>query len=252
MLHDRFHDVLAIGAAVGTETPDMNSERPHHLEEAAVGLCLHEAHVGIAVTVLQIGNQPTDGEHARAVAVKAFVGALAVVLLCLQELMVEVHVVPAAFRELPGGQQQLDEQLVQFLRRVEVIDVAGLFRCIRYVLRCQFLYAAPRRQAGGQPPEDRIRATGRLTSKMPYSPGTNLFKTIGRTSIAINPTQGLLSGDFSLSLAPLEHSLHVVLEVLRLRGGRVALDGLTVLRNQELGEDPLDVAVFQFDFVAFL
>ena len=41
--------------------------------------------------------------------------------------MVEVHVVPAAFRELPGGQQQLDEQLVEFLRRVEVIDVAGLF-----------------------------------------------------------------------------------------------------------------------------
>ena len=33
-------------------------------------------------------------------------------------------------------------QLVQFLCRIEVIDVAGLFRCIRYVLRCQFLYAA--------------------------------------------------------------------------------------------------------------
>jgi 3-oxoacyl-[acyl-carrier-protein] synthase-3 len=36
----------------------MNAERPHHLEETAVGLCLHEAHVGIAVTVLEIGNQP--------------------------------------------------------------------------------------------------------------------------------------------------------------------------------------------------
>ena len=35
----------------------------------------------------------------------------------------------------------IDEQLVQFLRRVEVIDVACLFCCIRYVLRCQFLYA---------------------------------------------------------------------------------------------------------------
>ncbi len=65
----------------------MNSERPHHLEEAAVGLCLHEAHVGIAVTVLQIGNQPADGEHAGAVAVKALVGPLAVILVRLSSAL---------------------------------------------------------------------------------------------------------------------------------------------------------------------
>ena len=52
MLHDHLHDVLAIGAAVGTETSDMNAERPHHLEETAVGLCLHEAHVGVPPSVL--------------------------------------------------------------------------------------------------------------------------------------------------------------------------------------------------------
>ena len=56
MLHDRFHDVLAIGAAVGTETPGMNAKRAHHLEETAVSLCLLEAHVTVAVAILQIGN----------------------------------------------------------------------------------------------------------------------------------------------------------------------------------------------------
>ena len=127
MLHDHFHDVLAIGAAVCTETPDMNAEQAHHLEETAVSLCLHEAHVTVAVAILQIGNQPADGEHAWAVAVKTLVGALAVILLRLKELVVEVHVVLASLRELTCGQQQLDEQLVQFLSRVEIIDVARLF-----------------------------------------------------------------------------------------------------------------------------
>ena len=61
------------------------------------------------------------------VAVKALVGALAVILLRLKELVVEVHVVLASLRELPCGQQQLDEQLVQFLSCVEIIDVARLF-----------------------------------------------------------------------------------------------------------------------------
>ena len=65
-----------------------------------------------------------------------------VILLCLKELVVEVNVVFTSLRKLTRGQQQFDEQLVQFLCRIEVIDVAGLFRCLRYVLRCQFLYAA--------------------------------------------------------------------------------------------------------------
>ena len=33
----KIHNVLAIGAAVGTEASDMNAERPHHLEEAPDG-----------------------------------------------------------------------------------------------------------------------------------------------------------------------------------------------------------------------
>ena len=49
-------------------------------------------------------------------------------LLRLKELVVEVNVVLASLRKLPCGQQQLDEQLVQFLSRVEIIDVARLFR----------------------------------------------------------------------------------------------------------------------------
>ena len=39
-------------------------------------------------------------------------------------LVVEVHVVLASLRELPCGQQQLDEQLVLFLSCVEIIDVS--------------------------------------------------------------------------------------------------------------------------------
>lgn len=58
MLHDCLYDILAIGAAVGTETPDMNAERPHHLEEMPVSVCLYEAHVRIAVTVLKIDFSP--------------------------------------------------------------------------------------------------------------------------------------------------------------------------------------------------
>ena len=54
-------------------------------------------------------------------AAKALVGALAVILLRLKELVVEVHVVLASLRELPCGQQQLDEQLVQFLSRVDTV-----------------------------------------------------------------------------------------------------------------------------------
>ena len=103
MLHDHLHNVLAVGAAVSTEAPDMNAERPHHLEETPVSLCLHEAHVGIAVTVLQIGHQPTDGEHAGAVAVKALVGPLAVILVRLKELVVEINVVRSALRKLGRG-----------------------------------------------------------------------------------------------------------------------------------------------------
>lgn len=126
MPHDLLHDVLAIGAAVGTETPDMKAERLHHLEETPEGFRLLEAHVAVAVTVFQIGNQPTDGEDTGTVTVKALVGALAVILLRLNELVVEVNVVLASLRELPDGQKQLDEQPVQFPCRVEVINVARL------------------------------------------------------------------------------------------------------------------------------
>ena len=38
-----------------------------------------------------------------------------------------LHVVLASLRELTCGQQQLDEQLVQFLSCVEIIDIARLF-----------------------------------------------------------------------------------------------------------------------------
>ena len=37
------------------------------------------------------------------------------------EIIRAVHVVLASLRELPCGQQQLDEQLVQFLSRVEIL-----------------------------------------------------------------------------------------------------------------------------------
>ena len=61
-------------------------------------------------------EQPADGEHAGAVAVKALVGPLAVILVRLKELVVEINVVCSALRKLSRCQQQLDEQLVQFLR----------------------------------------------------------------------------------------------------------------------------------------
>ena len=40
-----------------------------------------------------------------------------VILLCLKELVVEVNVVFTSLRKLTRGQQQFDEQLVQFLGR---------------------------------------------------------------------------------------------------------------------------------------
>ena len=73
MLLNLTDNFLRAGTTVSTEAPDMNAERPHHLEETPVSVCLHEAHVRIAVTVLKIDYQPADGEHARAVAVKALV-----------------------------------------------------------------------------------------------------------------------------------------------------------------------------------
>jgi len=40
-----------------------------------------------------------------------------------------------------------------------------------------------------------------------------------------------------------QHGFHVLLEVFRLGGGSKALHGLAILRDEELGEVPLDVAV---------
>ena len=65
--------------------------------------CLLEAHVTVAVAILQIGNQPADGEHAGAVAVKALVGPLAVILVRLKELVVGINVVSSVLRKLGHG-----------------------------------------------------------------------------------------------------------------------------------------------------
>jgi hypothetical protein len=83
MLHDHFHDVLAIGAAVGTETPDMNAERPHHLEKTAVSLCLLEAHVTVAVAILRSNMSKTKNIPPKAVIFSDFCCTFAMSLMIL-------------------------------------------------------------------------------------------------------------------------------------------------------------------------
>ena len=52
VFHYHLHDVLAVGATIGTETSHTHGEKLHHLEEMAVGLSLLKAYVYITVAVL--------------------------------------------------------------------------------------------------------------------------------------------------------------------------------------------------------
>ena len=142
VLHDHLHDILAVGSAVGTEAPGLQAETFHQLEEATQGLGLHEADVGVAVPVLQVDDVPTYRHHAGAVAQEVLVCAFGVVLLCLDELVAEIHVVFAAAHQLAGGEQQLDEQAVQFLGGVEIVDLARLGGRVGHVVSRKFLNGA--------------------------------------------------------------------------------------------------------------
>ena len=139
VLHDHLHDILTVGTPVGTETPEFQVKVLHHLKEAAQGLGLYEADVGVAVPVLYIGNQAAYGHHAGAVSKEVLVGALGIVLLCLDELVVEIYVVLAAMHHLGGGEQQLDEQAVQFPGGVEIIALARLGSYVGHVV-CRKLF----------------------------------------------------------------------------------------------------------------
>lgn len=74
---DHFNDVFAVGAAVCTEDPDLQTEVLHQIEEAAQGLGLHETDVGVAVAVLQVDDVAAYRHHAGTVAEEMLVSELA-------------------------------------------------------------------------------------------------------------------------------------------------------------------------------
>ena len=103
--------------------------RPSEVVVLAVEDLLRSSSLVVVLYDLLIGHVPVVGQYT-SVCVLAVedVKLLSLLLaLPLHDEAAMLHVVLASLRELPCGQQQLDEQLVQFLSRVEVIDVARLF-----------------------------------------------------------------------------------------------------------------------------
>ena len=85
-----------------------------------------ESHVGIAVAVLYAYDKVAYDGNTRTVAGELLVGHLGVILLCLDELMVEVKVVGVARNQLSGIQERLHQKAVQLRGSIEVIALSCL------------------------------------------------------------------------------------------------------------------------------
>lgn len=103
-----------------------------------------ESHIGVAVAVLDAYDQIADNTHAWAVAKELLVSALGVVLLRLKKLMVKVKIVHLPSLELAGGKQRLHNQVVEPVRRVEIVTPAR-FRCIGDIGLLEFVHDAEHR-----------------------------------------------------------------------------------------------------------
>ena len=129
------HYLLGTRPAVGAEAPDADSPGLEPREDAVQGVLLAEAHVGVAVAVLDADDQVADDGHGRPVAGEVLVGRLRVVLLGLEELVVEVEVVGPAGLQPSRGEQGVDQQPVEPFGGVERIALPRLGRVADVLLR---------------------------------------------------------------------------------------------------------------------
>ena len=60
-------------------------------------VCLMETHVRVTIAVLNIDNLVTDNINSWSIAEEFLVRRFCIILLCLKELMVEVHIVTFLF-----------------------------------------------------------------------------------------------------------------------------------------------------------
>ena len=122
------HDVLGARSAVGPETVDADARRLEPAEEPPQGVVLVEAHVGVAVAVLDTDDHLADDGHGRPVSGEALVCHLRVVFPRLDELVVEVDIIRLARLQPARGEQGLDEQGVESVGGVEVVGLARIRR----------------------------------------------------------------------------------------------------------------------------
>ena len=130
------HYLLGTRPAVGAEAPDADSPGLEPREDAVQGVLLAEAHVGVAVAVLDIDNPVANDINTGSVAEELLVRRFCIILLCLNELMIKVNIAFLNFLQLVSRNQSVYKQCVEFVRCVEIIGLA-LVGSIGDVILCQ-------------------------------------------------------------------------------------------------------------------
>lgn len=119
-------NVLGAGPAVGPETVYVYLRRLKPGEHPRERVLLVEAHIRVAVAVLNADDYiPYDG-HSGTVPPEFLVRHLCVIFLRLKELMVEVQVVHLSATKLSRCDKRVEQQFVGLVGRVEVVDITRL------------------------------------------------------------------------------------------------------------------------------
>ena len=113
-------------------------------EHSLKRVLLVEPHVCVSVSVLDADDEIADDTHAGAVSKEFLVGALGVIFLRLEKLVVKVEVVFLPGLQLSCGEEGLHKQSVEFVRRVEVIVLARV-RCIGDIVLLELAHDAEHR-----------------------------------------------------------------------------------------------------------
>ena len=144
-------------------------------EEVLQRVLLVEAHIGVAVAILNAHYEVADDGNARTIAGELLVGHLGIVLLRLDELVVEVKVIGVARHKLAGAHEYLHEKTIQFRCGIEIVAAPRLGGVGR-VRGAQFLDAT----------KDGVRRTcvqGGMKREMGHQVAGHVFDTVTATEI---------------------------------------------------------------------
>ena len=136
---------------------------------------LVEAHVGVAVAVLNAHYEVADDGNARTIAGELLVGHLGIVLLRLDELVVEVKVIGVARHKLACAHEYLHKKAVQLRGSIEIVAAS----CLRYVGRvgCAQLRNTSQNGVGG------AGAKGGMKREMGHQVTRHVLHTVTATEV---------------------------------------------------------------------